>query len=61
MQQQQFRLSKLWQNIEEDYEILKLIGVGSFGEVVKARQRTTNAIVAIKLVKNIFTGPYKIR
>jgi serine/threonine protein kinase len=29
--------SNLWKNIEEDYQILKLIGVGSFGEVVKAK------------------------
>ena len=34
---QNFQLSNLWKNIEEDYQILKLIGVGSFGEVIKAR------------------------
>ena len=38
-----------------------MIGIGSFGEVVKAQQRETGAVVAIKLLKDIFASPYKIR
>ena len=37
------------------------MGMGSFGEVVKAQQRETGTVVAIKLLEDIFSSPYKIR
>ena len=38
-----------------------MIGIGSFGEVVKAHQKNSGTVVAIKLLKDIFASPYKIR
>ena len=40
------------------YEIIKVLGRGSFGEVVKARNLATDMIVAIKMVKNAFKDDY---
>eukprot|EP01052_Picozoa_sp_SAG31_P019258 SAG31_NODE_1397_length_8506_cov_13.069585_6_plen_581_part_00 len=34
------------------YELIKVIGSGSFGQVVKARDRVDNVEVAIKIIKN---------
>lgn len=34
------------------YEILKILGKGSFGQVVKAIDHKTNSIIAIKMVRN---------
>ena len=44
--------------MEGDYELVKVLGKGSFGEVVKARNLATNDIVAIKLLKNLFKDDY---
>ena len=39
----------------EDYEILERIGGGSFADVFKAREKSTNDLVAIKILKkNIY-------
>ena len=40
------------------YEIIKQLGKGSFGEVVKARNLATDDIVAIKMVKNAYKDDY---
>ena len=44
-----------------DYEFMKLIGVGSYGEVVQARHRKTDKIVAIKLIKDIIKSDYETK
>jgi hypothetical protein len=38
---EQQKISDIWGTIEKDYVIEKVVGVGSFGEVVRARQKTT--------------------
>jgi serine/threonine protein kinase len=40
----------------DKYEILKAVGDGSFGSVTKARNKTTNEIVAIKRMKATFAS-----
>ena len=51
-------LSSVWKHALKDYEFIKLIGVGSYGEVVQAKQRSTGKVVAIKLIDNIFKSEY---
>ena len=45
----------------KDYDLLKLIGQGSYGEVVKARHKTSGKIVAIKLLKNLFKDIFETK
>ena len=35
----------------EDYEILERIGGGTFADVYKAKEKTTEELVAIKILK----------
>ena len=44
-----------------DYEILKEIGSGTYGQVVKARHVKSEIFVAIKLLKNCFRDIYNAR
>lgn len=39
------------QDPEQLYDILEHIGTGSYGEVYKARQKDTDLIVAVKIIK----------
>ncbi|CAF3546894.1 unnamed protein product [Adineta steineri] len=45
-------------NVKNKYEILGVIGEGSYGIVLKARKKDTNAIVAIKQFKQAPAGHY---
>lgn len=40
---------------------MELLGNGSFGTVVKAKKRSTDQFVAIKLIKNFNHSSYKCR
>ena len=46
--------AKIWDFVSDKYQVLAQIGEGQYGQVVKARQRSNNKIVAIKLQKNAF-------
>lgn len=51
-------LDKLWMAMEQDYEFVKVLGKGSFGEVIKAKHRVNQNVVAIKLLKDLFKDDY---
>ena len=54
-------MDRAWKFIEEEYEILDIIGSGSYGQVVRARQRETGHILAIKLIKDVFYNTYEAK
>ena len=39
----------------EDYEILERLGGGSFADVYKAKEKSTNTLVAIKVLKKKYS------
>jgi serine/threonine protein kinase len=43
-------LDKAWKLASKDYKIVELIGEGSEGQVVRAKNRNTKEIVAIKMI-----------
>jgi len=45
----------------DEYELIKFLGKGSFGEVMQAKHKSTQRIVAIKLISNIFKDEYRSR
>ena len=45
------KLNKCWKTITPKYKIKEFIGKGVFGEVVKAQNRLTKQIIAIKMMK----------
>lgn len=51
-------LTPIWRQALKDYEFIKLIGQGSYGEVVQAKHRNSGKEVAIKLINNIFKSEY---
>lgn len=53
-------LSKVWDYIEKEYELESVIGKGSYGQVVQGRNRHNGQIVAIKLIKDVFSSEYDI-
>lgn len=42
--------SPVWSKVSKEYELLAIIGSGSFGQVVKAKMKANNQLVAIKLI-----------
>ena len=46
--------------IEQQYELIEMIGNGSYGFVSKAKCKKTNEIVAIKIMKNETKLEYEI-
>lgn len=54
-------LDKQWKIIKQNYSITRFMGEGSYGEVVKARHRTTREVVAIKMLKFNFNNIHLIR
>lgn len=50
--------SALWQPVLLKYKVIKFLGKGSFGHVVKAKCRTTKQSVAIKHISDAYSHPY---
>ena len=53
-------LSPIWKTALNDYEFIKLIGVGSYGEVVHAKHRASGKEVAIKKVNGFRKYEYEM-
>ena len=53
--------SPLWKELNDDYEIIKLLGFGAFGQVMKARNKVTNEVVSIKLMHGCFKTIHRAR
>ena len=51
-------LPPVWKCIEDDYELLKIQGQGSFGQVVKATMKAKKKTVAIKYIEDAFDSIY---
>jgi len=51
-------LSSTWKYALVDYELIQLIGIGSYGEVVHAKSKATGQEVAIKLIDGLFKSNY---
>lgn len=47
-------LPPVWKCLEDDYELLKIQGQGSFGQVVKAIMKSKKKTVAIKYIEDAF-------
>ena len=51
----------MWSQVEDKYELNKLLGEGSFGQVMLATHRTTHIKVAIKKIDKVFDCSYMFK
>lgn len=54
-------MDNLWQHVRVKYKLIEEMGEGSYGQVLKAMNRETKQIVAIKFMKNTFSDSYQAR
>ena len=50
-----------WDNLKHRYNLIELMGQGSFGTVMKAQDLFTGQLVAIKYLNKIFDSTYHAR
>ena len=43
-------LNKLWKTVKPYYKIKEFLGKGCYGEVIRAENRSTKEVVAIKMI-----------
>ena len=53
--------TSIWSVIKTEYKILKVLGTGTFGKVVKANQISTDKTVAIKMISCDFENLYNLK
>jgi mitogen-activated protein kinase 1/3 len=53
--------SPLWKELNDEYEIIKLLGYGAFGQVMKAKNLVTDEVVSIKLMHGCFKSIHRSR
>lgn len=46
-----------WEEVKKNYTVETVLGQGSYGQVAKAKNKTTGEIVAIKKIQNVFSDP----
>lgn len=51
-------MESTWNEVRGEYKLCEQLGAGSYGQVVKAKHRTTKKVVAIKLIKDIFKDSF---
>ena len=49
-------LDRSWQHMLQFYEPKRILGEGSYGQVMKAKCRSSGKVVAIKLIKDVFSN-----
>lgn len=54
-------IDAMWQVIADQYEIVRLIGAGTYSQVIHARHIQSKLDVAIKLMKNCFRNDYEAK
>ena len=54
-------LEEVWDNLLPDYQLIEVLGEGSFGRVVRAKHRKSGKMVAIKYVADAFDNQYAAR
>jgi serine/threonine protein kinase len=47
--------------VQQEYELQSILGIGSFGTVVKAKHRSSGIVIAIKHISNAFKNSYTSR
>lgn len=47
-------LDKEWSSVLSDYEIIRKLSDGSYSQVIKAKNRRTGQLCAIKFIKDVF-------
>lgn len=53
-------MNKLKIAIQKKYEIIEMVGNGSYGTVMKAKNKTTSELVALKVMKSQPKMEYEI-
>jgi len=55
------KLSSKWKQIKSKYKLLNIIGEGTFGQVVQAKERETGQLCAIKCITTDFSDTNNVR
>ena len=55
------KLDQVWAVVEKQYELIRVCGEGTYGQVCKAKNKVTGKIVAIKLIKDFLSNPNVLR
>ena len=55
------KLNQIWAYVKKEYKIIKLIGKGSYGEVMKVKSRSDKKTYAIKRIKDVFSCKYSAK
>ena len=58
---QDMRDSEIWEVIKKDYHIVKLLGQGSYGKVMKCIGKKDDKEYAIKLMTNVFEDIHHLK
>ena len=54
-------LNLQWNDVREKYKIIEILGKGAYGTVVKAIDRKSERLVAIKLINGLSASSYDAR
>ena len=54
-------LPKVWKQLKNDYKLKEVIGVGGYGQVVRAVHKQSKRVVAIKFMDKIFENDYRAK
>ena len=54
-------LGSIWNKVTGDYELVEILGQGTYGVVVKAKHRSKKRMVAIKLMENVMNDSYEAK